>query len=210
VEESLLSSFRHRVVNDMSLIHALLGMAMRRTSDAQASRLFRSSRSRVRAVASFHSMPWLDDDDSRAVDAGAYFKEVVHEIERQWATHGRVRVELATDGVRLGLAEVVPVGLCLNELVRNAIEHGFPDERSGVVRASLTAEGDDLLLRVADDGVGFSPGADEATSGLGLSLVRLLAEQLSAVLELTSSANHGTECCLRFRTTKESSAWQTS
>jgi two-component sensor histidine kinase len=185
-------------------------MAMRRTGDAEAARLFRSSRSRVRAIASFHSMPWLDAEDSRAVDAAAYFKELSHEIERQWATHGRVRVELATDGARLGLAEVVPVGMCLNELVRNAIEHGFPDERSGVVRVSLTVEGDGVLLRVADDGVGFSPEAGENVSGIGLSLVRLLAEQLSAELDLTSSPSHGTECCLRFRTAKESSTWQTS
>jgi two-component sensor histidine kinase len=194
----------------MTLIHALLGMAMRRTGDPDAAKLFRASRSRVRVIAAFHSMRWGEDDES-PVDPGAYFRELVHEVERQWATHGRIRVERDTDGVRLGLAEVVPVGLCLNELVRNALEHGFPDERSGVVRVSLTAsEGSGVLLRVTDDGVGFSPEASDATSGLGLSLVRLLAEQLSARLDLESSANRGTECCLRFQSTEESRAWQTS
>lgn len=194
----------------MSLIHALLGMAMRKTSDEEAARHFRSTRSRVRAIAAFHSMARHADADS-GTDAGGYIKELVHEIERARATHGRVRVELAAEGVRLGLADVVPAGLCVNELVQNAFEHGFPDGRSGVVRVSLgvSASGD-ALLRVADDGVGFSLETGETADGLGLSLVRLLAEQLSAELTLESSMGHGTDCCLRFRSTEESSSWQTS
>ncbi len=196
----------------MSLIHALLGMAMRKTSDPEAAKHFRSTRSRVRAIASFHSMPRTEGTESASrVDADSYFKELVHEIERLRGTHGRVRLELATNGVRLGIAEIVPAGLCVNELVANAFEHGFPDERSGVVRVSLSAGDDgDVTLRVVDDGVGFPEGTHETASGLGLPLVRLLSEQLSAKLELDSSPGHGTACCLRFRSTEESRPWQTS
>lgn len=196
----------------MSLIHALLGMAMRKTRDPEAAKHFQSTRSRVRAIASFHSIPRHDEGESpTSADAGSYIKELVNEIERLRGTHGRVRVELATNGVRLGLAEVIPAGLCVNELVQNAFEHAFPDERSGLVRVSLTASaGGDVLLRVADDGVGCPPEARETTGGLGLALVRLLAEQLSAELKIDSSPGHGTDCCLRFKSTEESTAWRTS
>jgi two-component sensor histidine kinase len=157
-------------------------------------------------------MPIHDGEErSSSADAGAYFKELVNEIERLRATHGRVRVELATDSVHLGITEVVPAGLCVNELVQNAFEHGFPDGRSGIVRVSLSASADgDVLLRVADDGVGFPVEAREAASGLGLPLVRMLAEQLSAKLELDSSPGQGTDCCLRFRSIEESKPWRTS
>ena len=196
----------------MSLIHALLGMAMRKTRDPEAAKHFQSTRSRVRAIASFHSMPRRDGSESPSgTDAGFYFKELVNEIERLRATHGRVRVELATNDVRLGIAEVVPAGLCVNELVQNAFEHGFPDGRSGIVRVSLSASADgDVLLRVVDDGVGFPLEARETASGLGLPLVRMLAEQLSAKLELDSSPGRGTDCCLRFRSIEESKPWPTS
>jgi len=113
--------------------------------------------------------------------------------------------------VALGLSEVVATGLVVSELVTNALTHAFPDGRPGVVRVSLApVDGEkDVLLRVADDGIGFSSSIDDS-SGLGLALVRLLAEQLSAELAQSSSEGHGSDFCLRFPSTQESHAWQTS
>jgi two-component sensor histidine kinase len=213
VAESALSSVRHRVVNDFSLVHALLGMAMRKTSDAHAAKLFRSSRGRIRVIALFHAIAWRGGEEGpNAEEASAYFAEVVREAERARATHGRVRVELRTNGVTLGLAQIVAAGLCMSELVQNALDHAFPKDRSGHVSVSLTPVSgtDDVVLRVSDDGVGLATGAEEDPSGLGLPLVRLLAEQLAGKLTLTSAENRGADISLRFASIRESSAWQTS
>jgi two-component sensor histidine kinase len=213
VTESTLSSVRHRVVNDFSLVHALLGMAMRKTSDAHAAKLFRSSRGRIRVIALFHAIAWRGGEEGpNAEESSAYFAEVVHEAERARATHGRVRVEIRTNGVTLGLAQIVAAGLCMSELVQNALDHGFPNDRSGHVSVSLTpVDGtDDVVLRVTDDGVGLAKGAEEDPSGLGLPLIRLLAEQLAGKLTLTSAENRGADISLRFASIRESSAWQTS
>jgi two-component system, sensor histidine kinase PdtaS len=201
------------VVNDFSLVHALLGMAMRKTSDAHAARLFRSSRVRIRVIALFHAIAWRGGEEGPSTEeASAYFAEVVREAERARTTHGHVRVELQTNGVTLGLAQIVAAGLCMSELVQNALDHAFPNGRSGHVSVSLTpVDGtDDVVLRVSDDGVGFPPGAEEGSGGLGLALVRLLAEQLVGKLTLSSTENRGADFSLRFASIRESSAWQTS
>lgn len=212
VVESILSSIRHRVVNDFSLVHALLGMAMRKTNDAHAVSLFRGSRSRIRVIALFHATAWQGDASGPSADeAFGFIKEVAREAERARALGGRVRVELDTDGVALGIDQVVALGLCVSELVQNALDHAFPNGREGLVRVTLTnGEGQEVLLRVKDDGIGFSPETSEGSQGLGLSLVRLLSEQLMGKHELRAAAGQGTDFCLRFASTQESSAWPTS
>lgn len=185
---------------------------MRKTTDAHATNLFRASRSRIRVIALFHAMAWQDDAGApSAEEAFAFIKEVAHEAERARAFGGRVRVELETNGVALGTEQIVALGLCVSELVQNALDHGFPDGRKGLVRVTLTnVEEKDVVLRVTDDGIGFSPEVGGGSPGLGLSLVRLLAEQLMGKHELRSAAGQGTDFCLRFTSTRESNVWPTS
>jgi sensor histidine kinase YesM len=55
-------------------------------------------------------------------------------------------------------------------LVENAIKHGVnPSERGGLIRVEAGTEGNQLLVSVADTGVGFPPGAG---GGTGLANIR--------------------------------------
>ena len=205
-EPLTLASVRHRVVNDLTLVHAMLGMAMRKTADSDAVRLLRGSRNRVRVISVFHSVAWRDEGDGPAgPETNAYLGEIVREARRARSTGERVRVELETGDPKLGLTEVGAVGLVVNELVGNALDHAFPGERSGLVRVSLGSGTNDgsVVLRVADDGVGLPPESQRESAGLGLALVRLLAEQLSGELTLSSSEHRGTDACLHFSSTRE-------
>ena len=66
-------------------------------------------------------------------------------------------------------AHSVP-SMMLLTLVENAIKHGVnPSERGGLIRVEAGTEGDQLLVSVADTGVGFPPGAG---GGTGLANIR--------------------------------------
>ncbi len=66
-------------------------------------------------------------------------------------------------------AHPVPPMMVLT-LVENAIKHGVgPSERGGLIRVEARTEGDQLLVSVADTGVGFPPGAG---GGTGLANIR--------------------------------------
>lgn len=183
---------------------------MRSTDDSRAARLFHASRSRIRVIALFHATAWRGDGPPGAEETRAYFEQIVGEAIRSRAPGERVHAEFAMNDVTLGLSEVVAVALCVNELLVNALDHAFPDTRRGSVRVTLAREGGDVIARVTDDGIGMPEAASEHARGVGLTLVHLLAEQLSATTRLDSSAGHGTDFCLRFSSTEESRAWQTS
>lgn len=74
-------------------------------------------------------------------------------------------------------SEAVPLALVLNELIQNAINHGYPDGRTGVIRVTLDEKPDKILLKVLDDG--DTPPDDVVGEGgegfgTGLNLVRAL------------------------------------
>ena len=74
----------------------------------------------------------------------------------------------------------------MREALANAIRHGQARRISVTLRA-----GDELRLRIADDGTGFDL-ADDAQSGLGLISMRERAEMIGARLSLDSRPGAGT------------------
>jgi two-component sensor histidine kinase len=100
------------------------------------------------------------------------------------------RIKLTTDlaEVYLDLETAVPYGIIVNELLTNAFRHGFPGQRAGEIRVSLHEQADQSVqLIVQDDGVGLPDGFDwRAAPSLGFRLVRMLAEQLRADIEVSA------------------------
>jgi two-component sensor histidine kinase len=78
--------------------------------------------------------------------------------------------------VGLRTEQAVPLGLIANELVRNALKHAYPGDRSGTIRIVLRASSPVSFI-VEDNGVGWPLEKEER---LGSRLIRLLAEQLGA------------------------------
>lgn len=79
------------------------------------------------------------------------------------------------------------------EALSNVVKHA----RAHTVTISLKWEGSVAILRVCDDGDGFS--RDDAVAGhFGLTIMRERAEAVSAALAIDSRPGHGTEITLRW------------
>ena len=85
----------------------------------------------------------------------------------------------------------IPCGLILNELITNSIKHAFPGAESGTISVALRSlDSGYLELSVSDTGAGL-PEEAESKGTLGLTLVRVLSEQLEGELEITPQAHPG-------------------
>lgn len=90
-------------------------------------------------------------------------------------------------------ATVKRIALAVSEAATNAVLHAFPDG-PGRVRVTLTASGDALEVRVADDGIGLTPRQDSPGLGLGLGLIAEVADDL----RIGTTQSGGTEILMRF------------
>jgi len=94
--------------------------------------------------------------------------------------------------VRFDLSRLVTLSLLINELITNAVKHGFDDSRSGTISIRL-----DYVLSVADNGRGFAEASSAASSStLGMTIIRSLASQLGG--EIKWSNARGTAAQLAF------------
>ncbi len=134
------------------------------------------------------------------IDFPEYIRQLADHLFRSYGVaSGRIHLRTYLDKLSLNLEAAVPCGLIINELVSNSLKYAFPDGRSGEIRIHLEEQPAGMAkLVVADDGVGLKNEVDWAnTRSLGLRLVRSLAQQLGATIEVRPDP--GTEIKLVFR-----------
>lgn len=109
--------------------------------------------------------------------------------------------------IRLATDRAIPVGIIVTELVTNSLKYAYP-EKGGEIRVSLAQRDDGMVvLRVADDGIGFDPNnpTDPNTShgtGVGSRIVDAMTKSLGGTLKIRSTPV-GTEINVIFAPDKE-------
>ena len=65
--------------------------------------------------------------------------------------------------------------LIVNELIQNAVEHGYEHKTHGTIVVRLLQTDDSMSVEIEDDGEGLPEGFDPAQGGLGLQIIQTLA-----------------------------------
>ena len=145
------------------------------------------------------------------VDAGALVRDIVHTFDGRASQRSVGLDRHAGDGVRANL-DPLRVRQALGNLLDNALRHTPPGGRVAVGLARLDGE---IAISVADGGPGFTPEfLDDAFepfsrddparvrtdggAGLGLAIVRAIADAHSGSVDLRNRPEGGAEVVLRF------------
>ena len=197
-KDVLLKEVHHRVKNNMQVISSLLNLQSRHVKDPHVLEMFKESQRRIRSMALIHERLYQSSDLSR-IEFSQYLRNLAtHLFHSYQADTSRIRLKIDAQEVLLNINTAIPCGLIVNELVSNALKHGFPEGRSGELDIDLRhVEGDGYVLQVKDDGVGFPEGLDfRKTETLGMQIISTLVEQIDGRLEI--SRKKGTAFRLEF------------
>ena len=188
--DALLKEIHHRVKSQLQVVSSLLGMQSRAVTDPGTRRIFKESQDRIHSMALLHESLYQSQHLSQ-VNFPEYIRQLAAHLFHSYGVEPD-RIHLRTDlnSLSLHLNAAVPCGLIINELVSNSLKYAFPNGREGEIRIELHEHSDGTArLMVADNGVGLKADVDWINArSLGLRLVRTLAEQLGAKIEVDSSA----------------------
>ena len=201
--ETMLREIHHRVKNNMQVMSSLLSLQSRTASNPEISRILEEDQNRIQSMALLHEILY-QSEDLATVDFAKYVRRMAEHLFRSYGVdQRRIRLRAELETVGLELDDAMPCALLISEVISNSLKHAFPDGRQGEVAILWQRHPASVSLVLSDNGVGMPGDIDWASSrSLGLRLVRALAEQLRAGLEVRSHG--GTEVRLTFEPKRKS------
>lgn len=187
IKELLLRELQHRVKNNLQVMQSLISLSMARVSTPEAAEVCRQINGYVRCMAAMHTLLSRAQEGDQ-VNLADMVRDIYSATAGLFATNGIVPC-FALEDVSLHLDKALPCGMLLNELFTNSFKHAFPDGRPGSIGVELTRLADGRVrIVVSDSGTGICGNGQKCGLGLGMGLIRSLAAQLGAELDLDSEA----------------------
>jgi PAS domain S-box-containing protein len=198
-KDLLLREVHHRVKNNLQVIHSLLDLQALKSKDRELVGMLRDSQNRIRSMSLIHQTLYQSQNFAR-VDFQRFLDELLPRLTEAYGSSASlVDIQIEAHEVSLPINEAIPCGLIVNELVSNALKHGFADGQRGTIQVELRQDLDSHVeLAISNDGNGIPLDLDLLRTGsLGLQLVQLLTRQLHGVLDIQRA--NPTRFSLRFQ-----------
>jgi two-component sensor histidine kinase len=173
----MMQEMHHRIKNNLQTVADLLTLEMSRNLRPEVQESLRDSIMRIKSIAASHEILSLEQVGATDITELA---RLVSETARRAMVRSDQRIDIDVEGPAIFLPskQATAFALVLNELVSNAIEHGFRERKEGRIDIALDADAEDVWIRVQDNGDGLPPVFDLTTSrGLGLQIARTLVEK---------------------------------
>src|ERR1051326_9448969 len=197
-QTALLKEVHHRVKNNLQVVTSLLGLQSMVNPDPTTRRMFQESQNRIHSMALLHEQLYQSQDISQ-INCNYDIKGLARHLFRSYGVStSRIEIVIQVEDLHLSMDVAVPLGLVVNELVSNCLKYAFPGGKKGRIKIQLSkCHERPCRLTVADNG-GGRPGDVTlwSSKSLGLRLVKMLAEQMDAQVEV--NVHHGTKVKLVF------------
>jgi two-component sensor histidine kinase len=196
-KDATIREIHHRVKNNLQTVAALLRLQARRMTEPAAREALEESVRRVASIAVVHET--LAGSREDVIDVDDVVDQVLPMLGDLASIGPAARTRRTGSFGELPAAAATPLVLAVTELLHNAAEHAFPDGEPGSIELVAERDGNDLVVRVRDNGLGLPDGFDPAASdGLGLQIVRtLVTSELGGSLWMGSvDGRSGTEVVL--------------
>ena len=197
-KELLLKEVHHRVKNNLHVVASLLSLQTSFIPDKVSRKHLTESRNRVESMALIHEQLYYTEDLS-GVFLDNYLSDLVAQLINIYDPHPTpVETVLTIPSVHLNLSVAVPLGLIINELISNSLEHGLKNVKNGRIEISLTVDEQRCRLLIHDNGHGLPDDfIFEESESLGLLIISNLADQLDGNFKLYN--DNGASAIVEFR-----------
>ena len=120
------------------------------------------------------------------IEVGAYLTKLCEALSGSMVRERRpIELSVAAGPGTVKSEQAVSIGLIVTELVINSLKYAFPvDIAVGHIVVGYQVNGSEWTLSVSDNGSGMAEKPDKKSTGLGTTLVKALAQQLEAQVDV--------------------------
>ena len=199
VKSAMIKEVHHRLKNNLQLLVSILRMQARRTNTEEARQLLNEAMNRLLSMSVIHES--LSYGEGEELNLRDVIKQVVSQTQSGMVGPNHpIRIRIVEDqDVLLPPNKVTTCALVFNELLLNAVKHGFSNQSGGEVRIYLYDKGNEVKLVMEDTGKGlpenFSP---DRNASIGLDIIRtLVQDDLKGHIEFSTPPSGGARVTLR-------------
>jgi two-component sensor histidine kinase len=193
--QMLTNEISHRIKNNLQIVVGLISYEAKWTP-APCVQGYKAMQARIGAIAQLYDLI-SQSSRGRTVALDAYLREIAKALSESLGSGSGIEISVQADPLEIDSDRAVPFGLLVNELATNAIKHAFP-HGAGHVVLSVEQVGDEIVMTVADDGVGMK---DKAQAKLpekrGSDYVAIFVRQLHGTLVVSGAERTGTAIKIR-------------
>ena len=175
VKDSVIREIHHRVKNSLNTIAGMLRLQARRSENEETRSALKTAVNRIAGIARIHDI--LAGQSGDRIDWNLLLDKMCKLSVDSLAT---CRIELIrekTEKPCIILSEkALPLAIASNELIHNAIEHGFKGLEQGQLLVGTETEGNEIHIYIKNNGIPLPPSFSQKTFDLGLQIVRTLVE----------------------------------
>lgn len=191
--EVMVAEANHRIANNLTLIASMVRLqaaevakAGRPLSAEEVRALLEEVGERIQTVGRLHRM-LAQASGTAPLELNQYLLDIAQAAIGSMAMAGEMSLSpegAANSGCQAAPSQALLIGFIVGELVTNAVKYAHPSGVAGRLWLGCHPRPEGaVLIKVTDDGVGLPDGFDpRRDGGLGMRMVRALADQLGASL----------------------------
>lgn len=184
VRDTLMQEMHHRVKNNLQQVASLLRLQMRHGEYKSLEEAMNDSLARILAIAAVHDLLSREDLDHVGIRSIAETL-VQHQQSSLMLPDRYIRFDVRGVEVKLNMNQATQIALVLNELILNAVEHGFKVTTKGEIHVNVEEKDDEVSLWVSNSGDSLPEDFNISTaSHLGLQIVDNLVRGLGGKFSL--------------------------
>jgi two-component system CheB/CheR fusion protein len=177
----LLREVYHRVRNNIFNIENFLKLQSGDTNNSEVRIALVDVLSRVQSIRVLYDKMLLADIYDN-VSMKKYMESLLHSILTAYDLEGVLQVEKTIPEFIVNSKKAVSIGILVNELVTNSIKYAFKSFENAKIGISIRKIDNLVELVIDDNGNGMID--EKKESGLGLTIVKMLIEQLKGTYKL--------------------------
>jgi len=171
----LVREMHHRIKNNLQTVAMLLRLQLQGGGEISAREALQQTVSRIMSIAAVHDA--LSQEGFRLIDITTLIRQTAQIGTSAMLKPGQmIRVHVEGGTVRMPSQPATTIAIVTNELIQNALEHGFAGRSEGMIRVDVREDEKRISLTVLDDGTGLPPDFDR-TRSLGLQIVEALVTE---------------------------------